>query len=188
MSDRERWIVYPLLFLALGVSLRDKLTQSIDDLRFLVGNAVSIDLEDGLIQTRELQAEVVHCRILKVLSEMGRPLVELDGVSLAVGEGHVSGAIRVADEEGQTLLVLRGGTRRPGQSSSARRSSPVTAKLGEQGVIEVFDGQQTASLRLGQHQGKTGLFANRRTGDGELQSEIITDQESTPNESPPIQP
>jgi hypothetical protein len=25
MSDRERWVVYPLLFLALGASLRDKL-------------------------------------------------------------------------------------------------------------------------------------------------------------------
>ncbi|HKD35867.1 MAG TPA: hypothetical protein VKB78_03675 [Pirellulales bacterium] len=25
MSDRERWIVYPLLFLAIGMSLRDKL-------------------------------------------------------------------------------------------------------------------------------------------------------------------
>ena len=24
MSDRERWIVYPLLFLAIGMSLRDK--------------------------------------------------------------------------------------------------------------------------------------------------------------------
>lgn len=29
MSDRERWIVYPLLFLALAVSLRDKLTQTV---------------------------------------------------------------------------------------------------------------------------------------------------------------
>ena len=30
MSDRERWIIYPLLFLALGAALRDKLTQSVD--------------------------------------------------------------------------------------------------------------------------------------------------------------
>lgn len=27
MSDRERWIVYPLLFLALGAALRDKLAK-----------------------------------------------------------------------------------------------------------------------------------------------------------------
>jgi hypothetical protein len=29
MPDRERWTVYPLLFLALGVSLKDKLTRSV---------------------------------------------------------------------------------------------------------------------------------------------------------------
>ncbi len=28
MSDRERWIVYPLLFLSLGLSLRDKMLPS----------------------------------------------------------------------------------------------------------------------------------------------------------------
>jgi hypothetical protein len=28
MSDRERWIVYPLLFLSLGVSLHDKMLPS----------------------------------------------------------------------------------------------------------------------------------------------------------------
>lgn len=30
MSTRERWTVYPLLFLALGAALRDKMTSSID--------------------------------------------------------------------------------------------------------------------------------------------------------------
>jgi hypothetical protein len=30
MSDRERWIVYPLLFLSLGVSLHDKFLPSKD--------------------------------------------------------------------------------------------------------------------------------------------------------------
>jgi len=30
MSQRERWIVYPLLFLALGIALRDKMSGTID--------------------------------------------------------------------------------------------------------------------------------------------------------------
>jgi len=30
MSERERWIVYPLLFFALGAALRDKLLQQVD--------------------------------------------------------------------------------------------------------------------------------------------------------------
>ncbi len=35
MSNRERWIVYPLLFLALGSSLKSKMTRTlvIDDIR-----------------------------------------------------------------------------------------------------------------------------------------------------------
>ena len=30
MTDRERWTVYPLLFLALGISLKDKLARSVE--------------------------------------------------------------------------------------------------------------------------------------------------------------
>ena len=33
MSERERWIVYPLLFLALGAALRDKLINSTESQR-----------------------------------------------------------------------------------------------------------------------------------------------------------
>src|SRR5690606_19257884 len=33
MTDRERWIIYPLLFLALGASLRDKLIKSTESQR-----------------------------------------------------------------------------------------------------------------------------------------------------------
>ncbi len=43
MSDRERWIIYPLLFLALGTALRDKLTQSIEVDRILCKQLVVVD-------------------------------------------------------------------------------------------------------------------------------------------------
>src|SRR5690606_34937660 len=33
MSERERWIIYPLLFLALGAALRDKLINSTESQR-----------------------------------------------------------------------------------------------------------------------------------------------------------
>ena len=65
MSDRERWIVYPLLFMALGISLRDK---------FL----------------REVHTDQVKCRELLVLNEHDEPMVVLNasasgGVIRAIG-------------------------------------------------------------------------------------------------------
>ncbi len=30
MTDRERWTVYPLLFLALGIAAKDKLLRQVD--------------------------------------------------------------------------------------------------------------------------------------------------------------
>jgi hypothetical protein len=47
MSERERWIVYPLLFFALGAALRDKFTQT--------------------VHTEELRASKIECEELVVL-------------------------------------------------------------------------------------------------------------------------
>jgi hypothetical protein len=46
MSDRERWIVYPLLFLALGVSLRDKLTQVVRCEELICKQLIVVDREN----------------------------------------------------------------------------------------------------------------------------------------------
>src|SRR5262245_41183996 len=65
MTDRERWIVYPLVFLSLGISLRDKLTRTIDN----------VDLIEG--KTR-LGEEVVQCGALRVVNGQGQPTFVLD--------------------------------------------------------------------------------------------------------------
>ncbi|MEM6798578.1 MAG: hypothetical protein AAF589_03610 [Planctomycetota bacterium] len=57
MSERERWIVYPLLFLALGAALRDKLMQ----------------------QTR---ADQLVCQRLVMINESGVATAVLDGDQL----------------------------------------------------------------------------------------------------------
>ena len=51
MSERERWIVYPLLFLALGAALRDKL--------FNLTRSQTVVCES-------LQAEQIQTRVLAV--------------------------------------------------------------------------------------------------------------------------
>ncbi len=62
MSERERWIIYPLLFLALGAALRDKLAK----------------------QTRTKQ---LVCEQLFVVDAEGRPMAELRGSNLRLDFG-----------------------------------------------------------------------------------------------------
>lgn len=64
MSERERWIVYPLLFFALGASLRDKLTQTV-------------------------QSKEVFCQSLKIVDphSEGKILAELSAESKGPLEG-----------------------------------------------------------------------------------------------------
>jgi hypothetical protein len=62
MSTRERWIVYPLLFLTLGIALREKV---IPPERIRVGELVCNRLES-------LQTE---CRTLLVIGPTGRPVI-----------------------------------------------------------------------------------------------------------------
>jgi hypothetical protein len=58
MSERERWIVYPLLFFALGAALRDKFTHS--------------------VRTDHLYAQKVSCEELEVNSAMAGTMAVVD--------------------------------------------------------------------------------------------------------------
>ncbi|WP_442484614.1 hypothetical protein [Aeoliella sp. SH292] len=46
MTERERWIVYPLLFLALGAALRDKIIKTTESQRIKCQGLVVVDSED----------------------------------------------------------------------------------------------------------------------------------------------
>jgi hypothetical protein len=71
VTDRERWIVYPLLFLALGSALRDKLA-------------------------KQTQAKQIVCEQLLLVDNDGRPAAALTGNELrfdvgGIGNGHIVG-------------------------------------------------------------------------------------------------
>ncbi len=79
MSDRERWIVYPLLFLALGAALRDKLAK----------------------QTR---AKQIVCEQLYVVDTEGRPLATLAGNELHLDlAGKSQGYVTAGVVDAETL-------------------------------------------------------------------------------------
>lgn len=78
MKERERWIVYPLLFLSLGAALRDKIFQ----------------------RTRN---EQVICESLLVVDSRGRVQASLVGDQLQLGAKPGTGRLRVGAIEAAQL-------------------------------------------------------------------------------------
>lgn len=98
MSTRERWIVYPLLFLALGLALRDKVLPRTRPLR---AATVEVDrlVVHELLAATAVDALRVQCRGLAVTAPDGRPQVQL----LTTPRG---GMVRAIDRDGRLLLTL----------------------------------------------------------------------------------
>lgn len=114
MTDRERWTVYPLLFLALGLSLKDKLTQSVNT-KTLVCNELLVYEPNTQKQVRlaggqvaatgevaasgDLKAPALVCNSLFVVNKAGK-------VVATVSSNNDSGAVNVADPEGKVLASI----------------------------------------------------------------------------------
>jgi len=92
MSDRERWIVYPLLFLAIGLAMRNDLAMQ--------------DEEHGG------EVDVVRCKALEVVGPEGKPTATISTNSNGDGfleTGSASGEVQTrlgANVSGATLELL----------------------------------------------------------------------------------
>jgi len=142
MSDRERWIIYPLLFLALGSSIWGKLT-------------------------KQIASPLVRCQELEIVGPDDDVLIKLSArAPRAAGEIHVYGAnsryplasmhgdstgnfgmIECRDSDGRALAVV-GGTN------------------AGHGRIAVHDRQQTLATGLSHDGPRSGLsVSDLRTGE-----------------------
>ena len=111
MSTRERWIVYPLLFLTLGIALRNKILPptrfggmettlkagEIDVRRIRCG-----ELQAGRAIFNRLEAGRSECRELIVVGPAGRPAI----IAYADPKTH-NGAIETFSATGKPLVLLR---------------------------------------------------------------------------------
>jgi hypothetical protein len=131
MTSRERWTIYPLLFLSLGMGLRSRLT--------------------GMES-----ATTVRCRQLVIVDEAGKPLI-LAGASadrtagvisiqtatgvpqVNLGSNNSSGDVRTFGPDGKPLTLLRGTSRG--------------------GHLALLRGDQQLVFSLGHDDGDPGLFA-----------------------------
>ena len=103
MSERERWIVYPLLFLALGASLRDKLAK----------------------QTRSQQ---IVCEELYVVNNQGRPVARLTEGSFIL-ESSKNGPGTIKADVMQTNALIQQG-RQVGQLVTWQNLIPLFQQMG----------------------------------------------------------
>jgi hypothetical protein len=91
MSTRERWIVYPLLFLALGTALRPKLAPTFE------ASIMQVTSDD--VKSRKLTADRVTCRSLTIVDDQQRPRLELvgnrDGLAGVIDKNLKAGTIRI---------------------------------------------------------------------------------------------
>ena len=92
MSERERWIVYPLLFFALGAAVRDKLLQRVEAKEVFCESLKIVDQQDPT----------------RLLAELGfRRALNDDPTQLAARVG----SLRLIDSDGREVCELASDTR-----------------------------------------------------------------------------
>ncbi len=132
MSRRERWIVYPLLFMTLGIVMRDKVWPQTQF------QAIGITAED-VDAYRVISARTIRCDRL----EVGQ--VQCRGLSvgrLSVGGAKGTDAIRLGvAADGDGLLQLAGKNGQPVVILGADES-------GESGMIELLDADSQPQVQL----------------------------------------
>jgi hypothetical protein len=113
MTDRERWTVYPLLFLALGVSLKDKLSPTVNmknlNCETMVCKELLVSNSQGVVGLRaaggNLQANNLICNAMTVTDSKGKQRVSITngGVQAA---NMVCGALVIPDAQGKEAAAV----------------------------------------------------------------------------------
>jgi hypothetical protein len=91
MSNRERWVVYPLLFMSLGFSLTNGIAQQ----------------EKSALRDGGAERDVVHCKTLEIIGPDGKPRWVLG--TTATGEGSLELVAKDGNLEAQVQSNPSGG-------------------------------------------------------------------------------
>jgi hypothetical protein len=138
LTSRERWTIYPLLFLALGAALRDKLTATVDS-RFMSCEELEIVDRHGQLQMRLTSLEGDSGKIL---------LYGPDGRLALAAEAEKS---LEPNAHGGSLKVLDGGSPRVVVSSGPAG-----------GTVTTIDNEKNLTVTLGHEVEQSGVMAVNR--------------------------
>jgi len=79
MSDRERWVIYPLLFLALGSAVVDKIIPSDAKFNKIEAQEIAVnELTSGQIECRQLKGGELEAAKLEVQAIVARQWIGVD--------------------------------------------------------------------------------------------------------------
>ena len=150
MSDRERWIVYPLLFLTLGIALRN---QFLPTRRF-----GAVDLKAGEISAQKIlcndlvimqkgECNQLQCEKLQFNESLGKHIVVVglaECVQLKAGEAECRAMLVVNDQGKPVVLAASDKNTRSGiiQTMNAQGKPVVLAasdKNSQSGVIQTMN-------------------------------------------------
>ncbi len=133
MSTRERWIVYPLLFMTLGIALRDKVIPPAHlgnlGMQFEAGAITTQrihcnELQVGEVICDRLESKQSECRTLLVNGPNGRPVV-VAGTDVRTRAGMVETFTASGMPQVQLLSTNTGGMV---VTFEAKRSLPQSPK------------------------------------------------------------
>jgi hypothetical protein len=173
MSNRERWIIYPLLFMALGLALKPNLTvadrlkcrtlicEEIDANR---SNVAELNCREATLG--ELNGTLSRFANVEIVGPDGNPRIRMGtGVVVAPNDKQrlAGGLIEIYNANHKKLVDL--GSTGDGQSgfvaTLAADGSP-RSRLGSAGggaILALHDDQRKLELILGHQAAVSGLFA-----------------------------
>jgi len=159
MTTRERWIVYPLLFLTLGIALRDKIIPSSVKATDLTAQKIQCNqLEVGQwIRCPQMEAGNVHCRgIFTVANPKGE-----ERIRIGVTPGK-TGRLELCGQDGKPAVVIGAGKR--GRSGMIETFSDKGAPLVQihstdgGGIVTTVDREQKVLVAVGHDTRNSGLL------------------------------
>jgi hypothetical protein len=108
MNERERWVVYPLLFLALGAALRDKLIDQTISKRIVCQELTIVDDD---VTGRHPGRELIKIGRLETAAGPSYGIVQVNGEVLVNGGVRVNGVVdarQIANVGARVLQMLPG--------------------------------------------------------------------------------
>ena len=121
MTERERWIVYPLLFLALGAALRDKLVERTTTKSIVCEQLLIVDEESSGPQSQ------------RTLAKIGKVKPAPGGKSTA--SLQINGDVEIIDndldENSQARILVQLGRTDPRSDARSNGYAIVRGELGE---------------------------------------------------------
>ena len=140
MSTRERWIVYPLLFMTLGIALRDKVTNRVGNLATQVEAGAIVTPQ---LQCKELRVERVVCDRLLASEQVQSKQVVSEQVQ---SRRLISEQAETGQSECRTLVVKAPNN----QPAVVATTDPKT----QAGIVETLSAGGLPQVQL--HSGESG--------------------------------